>query len=310
MQRIKCNKVIITGATGFIGRSLMTVLKTQGYVVLGLSRKQTMAKLPNIKSITYKTAEITKLINKFKPDILINAAGSANVEKSFINPQKDFHDSVNLVNTLLEGIRRSLFRPLFVQLSSASVYEAKNIPIKETTSLSPISPYGFHKAICDLVAKEYSYLFDVPVLILRLFSVFGPNQKQLLLWEMYNKFANRNINSVIINGSGEESRDYLYIDDFSYLLARVLKKVHDQYTILNIASGKSYTIKDVVLIMKKILKSNKPVIFKGHIQTGKPKNWQVDISALKELINFREFCFNFEIKLRRCVLTWNKNITK
>lgn len=309
MQRVNRNRIIITGATGFIGRSLMAVFLNHSYVVLGLSRKYTKSPIPNIKSIRYNSSEITQIINKFKPNVLINAAGSASVEKSFINPQEDFHNSVNLVNILLEGIRRSFFKPLFVQLSSASVYKTKNnLPINETTTISPISPYSYHKIICDLAAKEYSYLFGVPVLIVRLFSVFGPNQRRLLLWEIYNKFANKNSKSVIIDGTGEESRDYLYIDDFSYLLAHILNKVNSPCTVLNIASGKSYKVKDIVNMIKTILKSNKPIIFKGHPQTGKPKNWQADISALKKLINIRELDLDFESKLRKCVKTWNKLI--
>lgn len=309
MQKIKRNRIIITGATGFIGKSLMTVFLNRGYVVLGLSRRMVKSSTLNVKPVKYTSLEITRIIDKFRPDVMINAAGSASIEKSFINPQEDFYNSVNLVNILLEGIRLSSFKPLFVQLSSASVYKTKNnLPISETTAISPISPYGYHKVICDLVAKEYSYLFNIPVLITRLFSVFGPNQRRLLLWEIYNKFSNKKTNSVIIDGTGEESRDYLHVDDFSYLLAYILNKVNRPYTVLNIASGKSYTVKDIVIIVKKILKSNKPIIFKGHPQTGKPKNWQADISALEKLINIRKLDLDFERKLRKCVKTWNKQI--
>ena len=74
--------------------------------------------------------------------------------------------------------------------ASAAVYgNPSTLPVNETAELRPISPYGFHKIACELLAREAAQCFDQDVLICRFFSVFGRKQHRLLVWELYQQLV-------------------------------------------------------------------------------------------------------------------------
>lgn len=302
----KSKKVLITGISGFIGQSLAEYFSKEPIKILGLSRKKISSSFYKSQTTTYQSKNLAKIIDQFKPDVIIHAAGSASVGESFESPRQDFESSVLLLNSLLEGVRLSEYQPLVVFLSSAAVYgNVKKLPISEQEILKPISPYGYHKMMSEILLKEYSTVFNIPVLIARLFSVFGPKQKRLLLWELYEQFQNKNKKSVILEGTGKESRDYLYIEDLAGLLLKAIVKNQKGFNILNFASGKSHSIKKVAYSMKKILQSQKKVVFKGKIRAGDPNKWRADISLLEDRLN-EKIMTRFEQRLKQCLIEWQK----
>jgi len=110
-------------------------------------------------------------------------------------------------------VRRSGRRPLVLFPSSAAVYgDLKETRADEETPLAPISPYGFHKAACELLGREYAECFGLRVVVCRLFSLFGPTQRRLLVWELYKQLSGP-AQTVWLEGTGEEVRDYLHVED-------------------------------------------------------------------------------------------------
>lgn len=299
-------KILITGVSGFIGQSLAEYFSKEPIKIFGLARRKISSSFCQYRITTYQPKNLAKIIDQFKPNVIIHAAGSASVGESFESPEQDFENSVLLLNSLLKGVRLSKYRPMMVFLSSAAVYgNVKKLPISEQEILKPISPYGYHKLICEILLKEYSTVFEIPVLIARLFSVFGPKQKRLLLWELYEQFQNKNKKSVVLEGTGKESRDYLYIEDLAELLLKAITKSPKDFNILNFASGKSYSIKKVAYSMKKILQSQKKVVFKGKIRVGDPNKWRADISLLEDMLN-EKIMTRFEQRLEQCLTEWQK----
>ncbi len=295
-------KVIITGVTGFIGSSLAEYFLQKGYEVIGLSRYKILNMQYKVLKISYTVQEIAKIIFDEKPDVLIHSAGSASVTESIDNPLNDFNKSVHLFHYLLNGIRISKEKPLVVFLSSAAVYGNPDVlPIKESAPLKPISPYGFHKLICEKLGEEYSLCYEIPVAIIRLFSVFGPMQKRLLIWELFDKFQNKKV--VEIKGTGNESRDYIYIDDLAYIISNIIKEINKEYIVLNVASGQACAVKVITDLMKKYMNSRKEIYIKKENVLGDPLNWCADISKCLNIIGNKKIP-PFKKRLSELINIW------
>lgn len=285
------NPVLITGVTGFIGGSLARRFMQLGIAVTGLVRREAHGLPFPVRITGYAVEELAALISELKPATIIHAAGSSSVGLSLTQPSHDFNDSVTLFQRLLEAIRISGERPRVVFLSSAAVYgNPVTLPVSESEPLAPISPYGYHKVMGETIAREYSACFGIPTLIVRLFSLFGPSQRRLLLWEIFKQFRERN--EVVLQGTGEEMRDYIHIDDLADLLVDLLPRIGKKQLTINIASGKGVTVKEVATSIGKILESENPVIFTGKTRQGDPRFWQADVSLFEQLVGVTQTAFH------------------
>jgi UDP-glucose 4-epimerase len=295
--------MIITGASGFVGGTFAIYFSQHGFEVTGVSINKVHGASYPVRTITYQVEEVVKLVNELQPSFLIHAAGSASVGESVINPARDFSNSVALFRTVLEGVRLSGQKPVVVFPSSAAVYgNPETLPVKETAALNPISPYGFHKVMCEQLAREYSVCFNIPTLALRLFSVFGPRQKRLLVWELFRQF--RSASQVLVEGTGNESRDYLSVDDLAAALAKLLAVVHNGHTVVNMGSGRSVTVREMAELIKVITHSPKDILYQGMVRPGNPMNWKADISYWQKLIG-NNININFDEALKSCLDTWS-----
>ncbi len=185
----------------------------------------------------------------------------------------------------LEAVRRSGERPLVVFPSSAAVYgNPATLPVPETALVDPISPYGFHKAACEILAREYATCFGLSLLVCRLFSVFGFGQRRLLVWELFRQFDGPGT-TVRLQGTGRESRDYLHTDDIGDALLHLCARpvVAGECALVNLASGLRTETLDLALRMKSLLGSTKDVVCRGESRRGHPDQWQADIGRLRAL---------------------------
>jgi len=295
------NKILITGCNGFIGQSLSENFNRKNVQVIRSSRNIKKEDYDCLK-IPFKEHSILDAINLYKPEIIVHAAGTASVKESFFSPEDDFNNSVIPYITLLEAVRKSKQRPKIFYLSSASVYgntDAQNI--KENEEIKPISPYGYHKFICEKISEEYSKLYNLDVINIRLFSVFGRLQKKLLIWELYRQF--RESDKVIIKGTGNETRDYIHVDEITKFIIKLYKVNTDQCLNINIASGEGIKIISVAEKIKSIMKSKKKIVCLGNILKGDPVYWQADINLLRELAGPFTI-LDIEKGLKRCIENW------
>ncbi len=296
-------RILITGISGFLGSSLGEYFAARGAHVAGLSRREIPGSFPseNIKT-DYEIAELAQVIKHFRPDVIIHAAGPSSVRDSMENPPEDFSKSVVLLQRLLEGVRISGVRPKVLFPSSAAVYgDPDRVPVTEDAPLKPISPYGYHKSMCEMLMEEYARVFGVPALVIRLFSVFGPRQKRLLIWELFDQFRSRQ--EVILGGTGDEARDYIHAADLACLIEQLLPRAKDDFLILNVATGRATTVREVAFLVKELMNSDKPVVFQGKTRPGDPLKWQADVSRCERL-TARKVDLDFLSGLRSCLLQW------
>lgn len=275
-------RVLITGATGFIGRSIGEGWCNAGAIVIGVQCRGAVAPIDlpfPLHRIDADPADFAAAIDAAKPDFILHAAGSASVPGSIRDPAQDFASGPLLFQALLEGVRRSRFRPIVLFPSSAAVYGSpEKLPVEESAPSLPISPYGHHKAAAELLGREYAQCFGVPVQLLRLFSVFGERQRKLLVWELFRQFARDD--EVVVQGTGNEIRDFLHIDDLAAIAAITAMEAERPFTILNVATGRGTSVREMAETMRAALGSSKTIRYANQARPGDPDRWIADVASV------------------------------
>ena len=278
-------KVLITGARGFVGSSLAQRAAEKGFEVLGVGRTS-QAPPDWIGSYVWADvalSDLTPIVNGFRPDLVVHCAGSASVSASLAAPLDDLRAAVLTFANTLEGIRRSEVRPFLIFPSSAAVYgNPARLPISEDEACRPISPYGFHKLAAEQLVQEYVTCHRMRATTCRIFSLIGRRQRRLLLWDLYQQFVG-SADEVVMQGTGEETRDYLHVDDLCDTFLQLHRYGANDLpngSILNVASGVETTIAILAQLLKEILGSKKPIVFSGRPRPGDPTRWVADCSKL------------------------------
>ncbi len=283
-------KLLITGSRGFVGGSVGRLGTQLGHAVLGVSR----ATQPSTNwqgeyvSADVVSADLAPVIHAFAPDVIFHAAGTASVGASFAAPLDDLRASLLSWANLLDSVRRSGSQPLVLFPSSGAVYgQLASLPVKENAEIKPISPYGFHKAACELLGREYANCFGQRIVVCRLFSLFGVQQRRLLVWELYRQFAGTEP-VVWLQGTGEETRDYLHAEDMAHALISVcesqLRDPQANFQIFNLAGGQETRVLDLAKELGRLVAPEKEIRCRGIERAGDPEHWQADVSALRTLI--------------------------
>ncbi|MGE0395420.1 MAG: NAD-dependent epimerase/dehydratase family protein [Kofleriaceae bacterium] len=262
-------RTIVTGASGFIGSAIVRALAAEGHDVHPVGTGSTSDPL---------TAESIASLGTF--DLLVHCAGGSSVGASVAAPLDDFAKTVPPFAMLLEHVRTRSNGARVVLLSSAAVYgDAAELPIAETATLAPISPYGVHKRLCEELCASYGRTFGVASIVLRLFSVYGPGLRKQLLWDAAQK-ANRG--DLAFAGTGQETRDWLHIDDAASLVIAAASHASRDVPILNGATGVSVTVREIVERLFDALGSAAPT-FSGTRRSGDPQHYRADITRARSL---------------------------
>lgn len=281
-------RILITGCHGFIGKSLAQYALLRGHQVLGVARSEQTAAIAGMefRQCHLDQAAFLEALNRFRPEVVFHAAGSASVGYSFQQPRADFLKAVDTWAIVLEAVRRADVNPLVIFPSSASVYgNPSRLPVAEYARLQPISPYGFHKVICEQLAQEYCLCFGLNVVVARLFSTIGPHQQRLLVWELFRQALNGD--DLTIQGSGNETRDFLHIDDISHYLLGVMEKAPPGFTAVNVASGQSTSVRRIAELIIQQMASGQRIVALNKDLPGDPKHWQADTALLQQLVPHR-----------------------
>ena len=273
-------KILILGSEGFIGsHAKKYFLEQQGYEVY--TADIIIRQDHNYHVINPEQPDFSSIFSARQFDVCVNATGAANVQFSFRYPAMDFSLNVSNVVLMLDTLRR--FNPSckFINLSSAAVYgNPVRLPVKESDALQPLSPYGWHKLYSEQVCKEFAEYFGMQTLSLRIFSAFGPGLKKQLFWDLYSKFTNHT-KEVELFGTGEETRDFIYVDDLVNAMDCVIRNASFEGQAINVSSGNETRIGDAANIFKELLPSDKTVRFNGNVKEGDPKNWRGDVALLR-----------------------------
>jgi UDP-glucose 4-epimerase len=259
--------VLLVGCNGFIGSHLAQRFMDLGYHVTGCdlgasSWVQIQAYFQVSDIQLHQNASMWAR----QYDICINASGSGEVARSLKTPLLDFELNCTLTLNVLEAIKMSQRKCKHVYFSSAAVYGES---YDQRSVLSPVSPYGWNKRIGELLCEQYQSLFGIESLAVRPFSVYGPGLRKQLFWEMAKKMTSDG--KIQAFGTGEELRDYVYVDDVVDAIVWLLNKPWKGVGIIDIGTGVPTRIKDVVeMVAKHYLRTKNEVEFTGTGMPGSP----------------------------------------
>lgn len=284
---LKSNRVLITGATGFIGSNLTRKLLQEGCEVHILSQPflnkwrliNILTKLNEHTGDLLEAGKLKKLIREIKPEVIFHLAaagvfgGVSPSEEELI--KVNFLGTVNLINACSD-----INYKCFVNTGSSSEYGPKDNPMKETDICQPINTYGVSKLAALLYGSFIAKTKNKPIIGLRLFSPFGPfdNQQRLISSVIIKSLQNEEI--LLSNPNGV--RDFIFIED---VVGAYLKSINlaSQFKgeVFNLASGRETSVSEIVKIIYQLTNSKSKIKW-GQISPRPWDNphWQADISKI------------------------------
>jgi UDP-glucose 4-epimerase len=229
---------------------------------------------------------LISIMGEFEPALFIHCAGTASVPYSMQEPYEDFQQSAGITAFILESIRNHMPSCHFIFLSSAAVYgNPGTLPISEDAPCQPVSPYGYHKHICEMLCREYQSIYSIKSSVLRIFSAYGERLRKQVLFDLCRKFADPLTDRIEVYGTGKETRDFLHASD----IAQAVELIHKSGSsgVFNVAAGVQTRISEVVEMVRNCFQGSKKIVYSGSVRPGDPLYWQADISRLSSL-GFRQ----------------------
>jgi UDP-glucose 4-epimerase len=274
--------ILVTGAYGFVGRHAARAAAAAGYRVAGIGHGSWSREESRAWGVQdWHTEDVTLeslLTYGGTPDVICHCAGSGSVGFSMTHPQQDFSRTVVGTLAVLEFIRQSSPKTRLVLPSSAGVYgQCEQMPISIDTPLRPTSPYGLHKKMAEELCQSYARNFDVRCAIVRLFSVYGIGLRKQLLWDACQKISSSESEFF---GTGEETRDWIHVDDAAALLILAAEHASSSTPIANGGTGLAATISEVTGLVAQRFGTSPPT-FSGRSRPGDPAHYQ---SSLDEAL--------------------------
>lgn len=286
-------KHLVTGASGFIGANLVRRLLSENQEVHILSReesnfwrlKELLSKLKLHPQDPENQISINKTIKKINPDYIYHLAAYGGYPF-----QKDVNKMIktNIIfsSILLETVKEINLKA-FILTGSSSEYGYKNNPMKEIDTLEPASFYAATKASTTQLALVYARSYNLPVIVVRPFSVYGAFEEPTRLIPTVIMKCLKNIDIELTDG--KEKRDFIYIEDFLDCFLKLAEnpgKAAGQ--IVNIGSGKQFSTRDIVKLIQSVTKSHSRLLW-GKYPNRKwdTKFWLADISLAKKLIGWQ-----------------------
>lgn len=295
---------LVTGGAGFIGSTLSQKLIEQGNKVIAIDnfcdfynpkiKENNVKELLQNENFKLYRADIRdrkalkEIFDENQIDIVMHLAAMAGVRPSIENPI--LYQEVNCMGTqnILEEMKEHNVKN-GVFASSSSVYgNCKEVPFREDMIVDyAISPYAATKKANEVMAHVYHKLFDMNIIMLRFFTVYGPKQRPDLA---INKFTRLMLEGkeIPMFGDGTTSRDYTYIDD---IVDGIIKSCNycmnnqDVYEILNIGNSSPTTLKEMINTIGQAL-GIEPKIKQLPMQPGDVDRTYADVSKAKTLIGY------------------------
>jgi len=289
-------KILVTGGAGFIGSHLVDELVKLGHKVvvidnLSSGEIENLNKKARFYKVDVLSPKISHIFEKERVQIVFHLAAQISVTKSIQDPIKDA--KINILGSLniLKNCKRFKVKKIIFASTGGAIYgEAKMIPTKENYPLLPTSPYGIAKATVEKYLHFYGETYGLDWISLRLSNIYGQRQRSDQEAGVVAIFTQRLLKGkeVIIYGTGEQTRDFLYVKDAvnAFLLAfkkdtRKIKK-----RCFNVGTQKETKIIDLLAIISKIL-NLKPKIKKEKKREGEVFRSCLNISLIKKNLGWK-----------------------
>lgn len=294
---------LVTGAAGFVGSHLCERLLTKGHTVIGVDgfipyypralKEQNLAEVgrsihntPSASRFTFceldlRTADLNPHLDGV--DAVFHLAAMAGLRRSWSEFDDYVSCNIQATQRLLEASVQNHIKH-FLNISTSSVY-GRFATGNEDALLDPVSPYGISKLAAEQLCRAYSLNHDLPITILRLFSVYGPRQRPDM---GYNIFIRALLNNEIItiDGDGADSRSNTYVLDCVQGIVLAFEQPHKSAgEAFNIGGGEEVNVNQVLAMLTE-LSGKEPRITYGPPRPGDQRRTVADISKAQRLLGY------------------------
>lgn len=311
-------KILVTGAAGFIGSSLVDTLLEHGNSVMGIDnfdqfygreiKERNLEGAKNNPRFHFVEGDIRnrELVNdcfsSFKPDVVVHLAAKAGVRPSLKNPESYYDVNVKGTLNILSMMKDCNITKL-VFASSSSVYgNNRKVPFSEADNVDcPVSPYAATKRSGELLCYTFHHLYGIDVFCLRFFTVYGPRQRPDLA---IHKFLNAMLKgeTLCFYGNGSTSRDYTFINDIVNGVMAAIDRVKG-YEIINLGGARTIKLNELVWTLEKYIgRKAKREFFE--VQDGDVNMTYADITKAREILDYNP-AMEFETGIRKFI-EWNE----
>src|SRR4030042_5515168 len=285
-------RFLITGAAGFLGAPLANALVKDNHSVVGLDDLSTGDPKQLVDAVHLERGDINdrpKLWSMLQGvDCVYHLAARVIVPESVLYPREYNTVNVGGTVTLMEamrdvGVRRVIF------ISSGTIYGNQRLqPVRESNRPNPRSRYAVSKLAAEYYILTIGALWGIETVCLRVFNAYGPGQRLPLTNAPVIPYCLRQAldnGTIVIHGRGEQTRDYVYIDDVVEAMVAASSVPDINRMIINVGSGKETSINDLV---KKVMEITgaKPEIVTNQSHDSGPSRMRADLAIAKKTLNF------------------------
>ena len=309
-------KVLVTGGAGFIGANLCeALLEKQNKVVcldnFATGKRENIAGLLNNANFTLIEGDIRNIEDCQKAslgvDYVLHQAALGSVPRSIKDPITSNDVNVSGFLNMLVAARDNKVKRVVYAASSSTYGDSESMPKVEDIIGKPLSPYAITKYVNELYADIFSKTYGLETIGLRYFNVFGRKQDPNGAYAaVIPKFVSQLMSgdSPVINGDGDYSRDFTYIDNViqANLLSLVTTNPKAINTVYNVAFGDRNTLNDLMRYLKEYLSSFDPkiasvVVINGPNRAGDIPHSHASVKKAKDLLNYEpQFSLNQGLK--------------
>ena len=286
-------RFLVTGAAGFLGSALANRLAREGNSVRGLDDLSTgdpSMLSPEVQLNRGDVNDRPKLWTQLQDvDCVYHLAARVSVPESVLYPRE-----YNLVNvggtvTLMEamrdvGVRRVVF------ISSGAIYGDQPIqPLKEEAIPAPRSPYAVSKLAAEYYVRTIGALWGIETVCLRVFNAYGPGQHfpPVHAPVIPNLLRQSSLSgTVVVQGDGNQTRDYVYVDDVVNAMATAATALNVNQCIINVGSGHDTSVRELVRLTLQVTGGHPEVVFNPRNERG-PSRMCADLTLAREKLNYQ-----------------------
>lgn len=307
---------LVTGAAGFIGARTAELLIRDGHTVAGIDnmndaydprmKEYRLGRLQSMPGFTFHLLDISKksVIDHFKGETfagVINLAARAGVRFSVEDPWVFVESNVLGTLNMLEICRQTGTKK-FIVASTSSIYGAEPpYPTPESASSSePLQPYAASKKGAEAMCHAYHHLYGIDISVVRYFTVYGPAGRPDLALFRFVQWISEGL-PVRVNGDGEQSRGFTFIDDIARGTILALKPVG--YEIINLGGHEVITINNLIKLIEDVIGRKAKVQYDPPNPADMFTNW-ADVTKAGDLLGW-EPQFNMRAGVERLVEWYN-----
>lgn len=271
-------RAVVFGGCGFLGQWLIRRLTARGIEVTSVDRDP-RGRLEGLGVTSLQIPprdaefELADLMSRRRFDVAFSLIGTGLVPRSVAAPLEDLSNNVGALLGLLEVIRRLDAPPLVVNLSSAAVYgSAQTTPMTETHPRHPESPYGVSKVAGEEYLRLYNTLYGIPAMSVRPFSIYGPGQRKLVIYDLLRRLISGE-NPLVVAAAAEVTRDFIFVEDAAEMIVRLAERAPAEAHAYNACSGRGTSLRELTGLLIGLAQPSASVEFIGTGRPGDPIHW-------------------------------------